>query len=123
MTAPSYTEPVADTHDAHGEHKSHDRTYVITAAVLGVITFVETATFLWPTVPVWDWGEGVGLTLFLVVLMIVKFVGVASIFMHLKYDNKLLATCFYSGLILAICVYFAVMFAFRFFFAGSQMVQ
>ncbi len=35
--------------------------------------------------------------------------------MHLKYDNRVFARLFYSGLILAILVYFTALMTFRFF--------
>ncbi len=121
MTATAVDHGPAES-GGHAEHKSHDRTYVITAIGLAIITFAETATYLWPKVPVWDWGDGVGITVSLLVMMAVKFFFVGAVFMHLKFDNKLLATTFVAGIVLAIGVYLAVLFAFRFFSAGTHMV-
>jgi cytochrome c oxidase subunit 4 len=48
-------------------------------------------------------------------MMVIKFVMVVSIFMHLKFENKLFSYIFYSGLILAILVYAAALATFLFF--------
>ena len=106
---------------AHG-HVNHDRTYVITAGVLALITAAATATYFVKDFPLWNWGEGIGVTAFLLICMVAKFIGVVSIFMHLKFDNKILSWCFYSGLVLAIFVYIGVMTAFRLWWSGSHMV-
>src|SRR5215207_6685816 len=79
--------------------KAHkpDSYYVIVAMVLAAITALETSTY-------WiDFGP-----LFmpmLLTLMTIKFVMVVSLFMHLKFDNKIFSYLFYSGLLLAIFVY------------------
>ena len=51
----------------------------------------------------------------LLAMMVIKFVMVVSIFMHLKFDNKIFSYMFYSGLILAILVYVAALASFSFF--------
>jgi len=51
----------------------------------------------------------------LLILMAIKFVMVASLFMHLRGDSKIFSYLFYSGLILAIGVYVAFLATFRFF--------
>jgi cytochrome c oxidase subunit 4 len=51
----------------------------------------------------------------LFVLMTVKFIVVASYFMHLKFDNKLFSYLFYTGLILAVLVYAGALSTFKFF--------
>lgn len=107
--------------EAH-DHKSHDRTYVLTALFLAGVTALETATYFFKECPVWHWGDGIGVTTVLLVCMFVKFITIAHFFMHLKYDSKLLSICFYSGLILAVTVYIAVMTAFRLWWSGSHMV-
>ena len=119
MTAVTHDEVV---HEESHEHVSHDRTYVKTALVLAVITAIETATYFFKDFPLWSWGEGVGITIFLLVMMTLKFVGVVSIFMHLKYDSKILSWCFYAGLFLALFVYLGVMAVFRLFWDGSHML-
>ncbi len=134
MTAPASTEPaLADTsddsgrHDGHGSHDDghadHTGTYIKTALFLAFVTALETATYFQPTFLLWSWGSGVGLTVFLLSCMAIKFITIVYVFMHLKYDNKLLSIAFYAGLILAVTVYLAVLGAFRFFSSGSQMVQ
>ena len=50
--------------------------------------------------------------------MTIKFVTVVSLFMHLKFDNKLFSWLFYSGLLLAVFVYLAALMTFRFFDGG-----
>jgi cytochrome c oxidase subunit 4 len=54
----------------------------------------------------------------LLILMVVKFVTVVSLFMHLKFDHKLFSWLFYSGLFLAVFVYLAALMTFRFFDGG-----
>ena len=51
----------------------------------------------------------------MLILMAIKFVTVVSIFMHLKFDSRIFAWCFYSGLILALVVYIATLATFQFF--------
>ena len=51
----------------------------------------------------------------LLILMAIKFVSVVSVFMHLKFDNKIFSWCFYAGLILALAVYIATLATFQFF--------
>jgi cytochrome c oxidase subunit 4 len=97
----------------HGEvydvHKP-DSYYVIVALILAVITGLETSTY-------WiDFGP-----LFmpmLLILMTIKFVMVVSLFMHLKFDNKIFSYLFYSGLLLAVFVYLAALATFRVFGPG-----
>jgi cytochrome c oxidase subunit 4 len=109
----------AVTHEAHTGHVEHgevhdvhkpDSYYVIVALVLAIITGLETSTY-------WiDFGP-----LFmpmLLVLMTIKFVMVVSLFMHLKFDNKLFSYLFYAGLLLAIFVYVVALATFRFFGSG-----
>jgi cytochrome c oxidase subunit 4 len=48
-------------------------------------------------------------------LMALKFVMVAALFMHLKFDNKLLTRLFYGGLFLAVGVYVAALATFELF--------
>lgn len=96
-----------DGHD-HGEfaHKP-DSYYVKIALILAVITALETSTY-------WiDFGAFFLPTL--LILMAIKFVMVASLFMHLKFDSKIFSWMFYSGLLLAIGVYVAFLATFRFF--------
>ena len=95
--------------DGHGEHKS-DGYYIVVALILAAITALETSTY-------WiDFGA-IFMPL-LLILMTIKFVMVVSLFMHLKFDNKLFSYLFYSGLLLAIFVYVVALTTFRFFGSG-----
>jgi cytochrome c oxidase subunit 4 len=93
--------------DAHEEHS--DAYYVKVALVLAFITALETSTYWWP-----ESMQPVFLPS-LLIMMVIKFVMVVSIFMHLKFENKLFSYIFYSGLILAILVYAAALATFLFF--------
>ena len=104
-----------DAHAAHGGHgdEAHahrpDSYYIKVALVLAVLTALETSTY-------WLIEElGSFLLPSLIIMMVIKFVMVASIFMHLRTDNKIFSMLFYSGLILAILVYMAFLATFRFF--------
>ena len=114
--------PSPEEREAH-DHKSHDATYIRTALILSVITAAETATYFAKDFPLWHWGEGLGITAFLIACMCIKFFFILYTFMHLRYDSKLLTYCFVAGLVLAIAVYFAIMAAFRVFWSGSHMVR
>jgi len=94
-------------HDSHAQHGSSDKQYVIIALILAALTAIEVSTYYI------DFGPLFMPTLF--VLMIVKFVIVASYFMHLKFDNKIFTYLFYSGLLLAIAVYVGALATFKFF--------
>src|SRR5512141_92678 len=94
-----------DAHDGGG-HKS-TKYYIMVAVFLAAITAVEVGLYYA------DIGKLFLPTLLL--LMAVKFLTVVSLFMHLKFDNKLFSYLFYSGLILAILVYVAALMTFRFF--------
>ena len=50
----------------------------------------------------------------------VKFFTVAYIFMHLRFDKKILTWFFYAGLTLAVLVYLAVLSAFRIWWPGEH---
>ncbi len=96
-------------HDAShaGEHGMSTSAYVRIAMILGAITGLEVSTYYV------DFGP-----LFLpalLIMMTIKFVMVASYFMHLKFDNKIFSMMFYAGLILAIGVYCAALGTFKFF--------
>lgn len=99
----------AHDHSEHGEHKSNSY-YVKVALILAGLTALETSTY-------WiDFGP-----LFmpaLLTMMTVKFLMVVSLFMHLKFDNKIFSYLFYSGLILALLVYIAALATFQFFGAS-----
>jgi cytochrome c oxidase subunit IV len=87
-----------DQHEDHGHHPT-PRDYVRIALILGVLTALEFSTY------VVDFG-GLGIPM-LVVLIVIKFVLVASWFMHLKFDTKLFSRMMYGGLALALLLYAA----------------
>jgi len=84
--------------------------YIKVAGALAVITALEVALYY---LDLHSWYMPILLT-----LMVIKFLTVVSVFMHLKYDNKLFSALFYSGLILALVVYTIALLTFRFFDRG-----
>ena len=113
MSAETTTVAEAARGGRHDHAIPTDRLFVMVAVVLAVITAVEVA---WSYLP---WGDGTAMTVLevggLLLMMAVKFVVVAAIFMHLRFDSKVLTAIFYSGLFLALGVYVAVLFTFEFF--------
>lgn len=91
---------MADGHATH-EHHPTEMEYVKTATILAVLTALEVSTFYvdfgWAGIPM------------LIVLMAVKFVFVAGVFMHLKFDIKLYSRLVAAGLFLAIGLYAIVL--------------
>lgn len=88
-------------------HGMSTSAYVRIALILGAITGLEVSTYYV------DFGP-----LFLpalLIMMIIKFIMVATYFMHLKFDNKIFSMMFYAGLVLAIGVYCAALGTFKFF--------
>jgi caa(3)-type oxidase subunit IV len=98
----------AEHADAHG-HKPNSF-YIKVAVALAIVTGVEVGLYYM--------NLGALYLPVLLVLMAIKFLTVVSLFMHLKYDNKMFAMLFYSGLILALLVYLAALMTFRFFDGG-----
>lgn len=88
----------------------HDLLYIKVALVLAVLTAMEVA---WPYIveAVWD-DTALVLMSPLLILMMIKFVIIASVFMHLRFDSKILSQVFYVGLILAVAVYLAALLTF-----------
>jgi cytochrome c oxidase subunit 4 len=109
--------PATIPHDAEGQvqvmehHGPSDGAYVRIAVGLAFITALEVG---------WSYSHvtGVGFLIPLLIMMTIKFVVVASNFMHLKFDNKLLTRVFYAGLLLAIGVYIAALSSLHF-WAGN----
>jgi len=106
-------------HDAPIGHGSPDDVhvhkpnsfYIKVAIALALVTAVEVGLYYL------DIGK-----LFLpalLILMVVKFVTVVSLFMHLRFDNRLFSWLFYSGLFLAVGVYLAALLTFRVFDPSS----
>lgn len=83
--------------DDHAHHGPTPREYVQIAVVLAALTALEISTYLV------DFGP-LGIPL-LIVLMVIKFVMVANLFMHLKFDNGLYTRLLYAGLGLALGLY------------------
>ena len=103
---------VAEAHDADEavpvhEHPS-DLLYVKIALILAAITALEVGTYFL---------EDASTTLLLALLMpmmVIKFVIVASYFMHLRYDNKIFRRVFIFGLGLAVVVFAIALTSFEF---------
>jgi len=107
---------VADAH-AEGDHEHHshatDKDYVVVAVGLALLTAGEVAlSYI-------DALKGLYLVIPLMVVMAIKFVIVASRFMHLKFDNTMLKRVFYAGLVLAFGVYLAALFTMHRFQKGD----
>jgi cytochrome c oxidase subunit 4 len=96
-------------HDDLYGHEISDRTYVVIALVLAVLTAMEVAATEISSVP-----ESL-LVPSLLLLMAVKFFVVVSYFMHLKHDAALFKFGFYIGLAGAIVLYSVMLTTFHFF--------
>ena len=70
-------------------------------------------TYACPDFPAWDRATARLIIVVLMLLMAVKFWIVAYVFMHLRFDKKILTVVFYSGLVLAVLVYLAMLSMFR----------
>jgi cytochrome c oxidase subunit 4 len=86
-------------HGAHAGHHPSPAEYVRIALILGLLTALEVSTYYF------EFGRA-GIPL-LIGLMIVKFIMVASFFMHLRYDTKLFGRFLYTGLGFALVLYSA----------------
>ena len=113
MTAIEHTEHIEPEHveEDGGPHSGHvhkpNSFYIKVAIALAIITGVEVGLYYL------DLGK---LYLpILLFLMVVKFGTVVSLFMHLRFDNKIFSWLFYTGLFLAIFVYTIALLTFRFF--------
>jgi len=91
------------------QHGMSTAGYVRIALILAAITALEVSTYYV------DFGPFFMPSL--MIMMVAKFVVVASYFMHLKFDNKIFSWMFYAGLFLAIGVYAAALSTFKFFIA------
>lgn len=116
-TAATISDPVGEGKGVEVHHGPSDGHYIKIAIALAVITAIEVA---WSYLP---WGDGTAIVIAevggLLLMMAVKFVIVASHFMHLKFDDKILTRVFYAGLILAIGVYLAALSTFELFNGGT----
>ena len=106
MTTTEHVEHNEHVAAHEGGHKPNSF-YIKVAGSLALITLIEVGLYYR------DLGK---LYLpVLLVLMVIKFVTVVSLFMHLRFDNKIFSWLFYSGLLLAVFVYLAALMTFRFF--------
>jgi cytochrome c oxidase subunit 4 len=89
-----------------GEHHTHgpdDGQYFKIFWILVAITALEVSTYFWDS---W-FRTDTKLVAYplLLILMVVKFGLIASFFMHLRFDSRLLTRIFYFGLAVALAVY------------------
>jgi cytochrome c oxidase subunit 4 len=102
------TEALDNDSPAHpGEHHDHgpsDAFYFKIFWVLVGITALEVSTYFWDS---WFGRDDTYLVAYpmLLILMVLKFGLIASFFMHLRFDRKLLTRIFYFGLAIALAVY------------------
>jgi cytochrome c oxidase subunit 4 len=88
------------------------KTYLVVAAILGIITAVEVAIFYVDALkPV--------LVPILLTLSAAKFTLVVGFFMHLKYDSKVFRGLFVGPLIVAIAIILAMLALFGVFGGGA----
>lgn len=101
----------ADAGHGHEEPHANNRTYVLIALVLAVITAVEVMVF---------YIEALSplLVPILVTLSAVKFALVVAFFMHLKYDSSLLRGIFLGPLAVAAAIILGMMALFGVFTGG-----
>ena len=91
--------------DGAVEEYPREKLYVFVAIFLAAVTWIEVMTYLKP-----GWFGSVDIRIAtLLFLMAVKFFTVAYVFMHLKFDKKVLTVIFYSGLGLALVIYLAIL--------------
>ena len=84
------------------EHKGNPvATYIITALILGVITYIEFAIVEYEI----SWLSRAATIFWLIALSVVKFVMVVAIFMHLKDDEKTYTGFFSSGMLMALATF------------------
>jgi cytochrome c oxidase subunit 4 len=86
----------------HEEAHASNRTYVLVAIILAIITIVEVAIWYIPSV------RGI-LVPALLILSLAKFLAVVGFFMHLKYDHRLFRFMFFAGLLVTLGVYLAML--------------
>ena len=96
-------------HDDHAHSHPTDRSYVMIALLLAVLTAVEIILFVVED----DISRSIN-KIALIGLMVIKFYIVGAYFMHLKFDSPVLTQLFVFGLLLAIVVYFIMLSAFEF---------
>jgi cytochrome c oxidase subunit 4 len=94
MASTEATQTVHGGHGGHGAeaHPSRARTYFLIFVVLVVVTAAEVAVTYFPAIPQAPT---------LILLAVLKFFLIASIYMHLRYDSRVFSAFFMIGLILA----------------------
>jgi len=85
-------------------HHPSDRTYILVALALGVLTAIEVGLYYLKS--------NKSITVTLLVLMVIKFVIVAAFFMHLRFDSKIFRRLFMIGVFGASTLYTIVLFMF-----------
>lgn len=93
---------------AHGHATEHPGVpaYIIIGVILAIITGIEVAvTYIDPLEDV--------LPPILIALAVVKFVGVAGWYMHLRFDSPVFTALFAGGIALAFTVFLVVLAVFR----------
>ncbi len=118
-TATAHTDHSHDDHDDHGDHAHDehgregghkhpsDKNYVIIALVLAALTGLEVLTYFV------NFGSAAKPSL--LAMMSIKFVIVAAMFMHLKFDSKVFRRFLITGIILACFCYTGMFLIFAFF--------
>lgn len=102
-------EEIDNINDDHGTHHPTDFDYVKVAIGLAILTALEVVlSYI-------DALKGAWLLTPLLIVMVIKFIIVASQFMHLRFDSKTLSRIFYASLILAVGVYIATLATFHVF--------
>jgi cytochrome c oxidase subunit IV len=89
--------------DVHGHHPTAAQ-YVRIALILALLTALEVSTYYF------EFGRAA--IPLLIVLMVVKFLMVAGVFMHLRYDTRLFSQFLYTGLGFALVLYTLTYFIF-----------
>ncbi|MEY3266791.1 MAG: hypothetical protein RJA15_1237 [Actinomycetota bacterium] len=98
-----------EAHNEAHEHGMSDAGYIKIALILAAITALEVSTYYVDFGPLFMPS--------LIIMMVIKFVMVASYFMHLKFESRIFSFLFYTGLGLALFVYFVALATFKFFIA------
>jgi heme/copper-type cytochrome/quinol oxidase subunit 4 len=96
-------------HDDLHSHEISDKTYILIALFLAVLTAMEVAVTEIAGVP------DVLLVPSLLLMMAIKFFVVVSYFMHLKHDAAIFKFGFYIGLAGAVVLYSVMLTTFHFF--------
>ncbi|MBX3313801.1 MAG: cytochrome C oxidase subunit IV family protein [Actinobacteria bacterium] len=111
-------EAASGDHADDGHAHPTDALFVRTAVILAIITAFEVG---WSYLPWWDGAHGLRSFIEisgLLIMMMAKFIIVANVFMHLKFDKPLLSWAFYFGFVLAVIVYMAVLTTFEIWSSG-----